>query len=116
MRLAVKIFSVVMVFVGVGYLFFNPARTYLGIKSQIAVQERTISVLRAEDTKLAGEQAELQQPGTIERIARQDYGLVMPGQQAYQVLPSAPANQTKQAAPRPKSEPWYSPLEFWDHL
>jgi cell division protein FtsB len=115
MRLAVKIFSVMMVFVGVGYLFFNPVRTYLGVKSQIAAQERTISVLQAEDTKLAHETAALQQPGTIERIARQDYGLVMPGQQAYQVLPS-PAPAPEPASPKPKSAPWYSPLEFWHHF
>jgi cell division protein FtsB len=115
MRLAVKIFSVVMVFVGVGYLFFNPVRTYLGVKSEIAAQERTVSVLQAEDSKLSHEKAALQQPATIERLARQDYGLVMPGQQAFQVLPS-PAPAARPAAPKPKSSSWYSPLEFWHHL
>ena len=117
MRLAVKIFSVSMVFAGVAYLFLGPVQTYLGERSQVALQERTIAVLGAEDAKLASEKVGLQRPATIERLARKDYGLVMPGQKAYAVLPStSPAPVVHAPAPKPKSSPWYAPLEFWHHF
>lgn len=116
MRLAVKTFLAALLLVGAAYLFVFPARTYLAQKHQIALQERTISVLRAENTKLSGEKKALQDSSTIEQLARQDYGLVKPGQQAYMVLPPAYHPVRHVAAPAPKPRPWYAPLEFWDHL
>lgn len=117
MRLAVKIFSVAMIFAGVAYLFLGPMKTYIGERSQVALQERTIAVLGAENAKLASEKAALRQPATIERLARKDYGLVMPGQKAYEVLPSSsPAQGLRAPAPKPRSSPWYAPLEFWHHF
>ena len=119
MRLGVKITKItmaVLVLVGAMYLFAYPARTYLDQKQAIAVQERTIAVLKAEDSKLAGESSALQSPATIARIARQEYGLLKPGQQAFMVLPSpsAPASVAlRQAAERSS---WYTSLEFWHHL
>jgi cell division protein FtsB len=119
MRLAVKITKItmaVLVLVGAMYLFAYPARTYLDQKQAIAVQERTIAVLKAEDSKLAGESSALQSPATIARIARQEYGLVKPGQQAFMVLPSpnAPASVALRKAAKRGS--WYASLEFWHHL
>jgi len=118
MRLAVKITKItmaVLVLVGAMYLFAYPARTYLAQKQAIAVQERTIAVLKAEDSKLAGESSALQNGATIARIARQKYGLVKPGQQAFMVVPSPdqPAPVVPKHANRSS---WYTSLEFWHHL
>lgn len=117
MRFAVKMSLAALLLIGAAYLFVFPARTYLSQKDQIALQERTIAVLRAQDSKLSGEKAALQQDSTIEQIARQDYGLVKPGQQAFMVLPAA-ARDVRPVRPAPPRAPapWYAPLEFWDHL
>lgn len=116
MRLAVKITLALLVLVGAMYLFVFPARTYLAQKQDIAVQERTIAVLKAEDAKLVADSSALQDGATIARIARQEYGLVRPGQQAFMVLPS-PGQSASPVGPKPdKHSSWYTSLEFWHHL
>ena len=115
MRLAVKIALVLLVLGGAMYLFVFPARTYLAQKQGIAAEERTVAVLRAEDAKLTSESSALQDNATIEQIARQEYGLVEPGQQAFMVLP-APSHPQPAAPPPAKRGAWYSSLEFWHDL
>ena len=115
MRLAVKMALGALVLLGAMYLFAFPARTYLAQKQDIAVQERTIAVLNSENAKLAHERSALQRDATIEEIARQEYGLVKPGQQAFMVVPSA-SKPVERAHPKPRSSAWYAPLEFWHHL
>ncbi len=72
MRLAVKIALVLLVLGGAMYLFVFPARTYLAQKQGIAAEERTVAVLKAEDSKLTAESSALQDNATIEQIARRD--------------------------------------------
>jgi cell division protein FtsB len=115
MRLGVKIALVLLVLGGAMYLFVFPARTYLAQKQGIAAEARTVAVLRAEDAKLTSESSALQDNATIEQIARQEYGLVKPGQQAFMVLP-APSRPQTTAPPPAKPAAWYSSLEFWHHL
>ncbi|HXW80630.1 MAG TPA: septum formation initiator family protein [Acidimicrobiales bacterium] len=115
MRLAVKIALAVLVIGGAMYLFIFPARTYLAQKQDIAVQERTIAALKAEDSKLTGESRALQGAPTIEQIAREGYGLVKPGQQAFMVVP-ATIKAEPIAPPPARHAAWYSSLEFWHHL
>ena len=105
MRLTVKFGLAVLVLCGAVYLFAFPAQTYLAQKQDIVGQEQTIAVLQAENTKLAA----------IEKIARSEYGLVSPGQQAFMVLPSSVKPQPV-AAPARSRAPWYASLEFWHHL
>ena len=95
MRLGVKIALVLLVLGGAMYLFVFPARTYLAQKQGIAAEARTVAVLKAEDAKLTSENSALQDNATIEQIARQEYGLVKQGQQAFMVLPGL-------AVPRPR--------------
>jgi hypothetical protein len=57
----------------------------------------------------------LQGAPTIEQIARQEYGLVKPGEHAFMVVPA----RTRPAPPTPppvKHAAWYSSLEFWHYL
>lgn len=115
MRLAVKIALVLLVLGGAMYLFVFPARTYLAQKQEIAAEEQTVAVLKAEDSKLTSQSSALQDSATIEQIARQQYGLVKPGQQAFMVLPATGRPQVAAPAP-PKHAAWYSSLEFWHYL
>jgi cell division protein FtsB len=115
MRLGVKVALVLLVLGGAMYLFVFPARTYLAQKQGIAAEARTVAVLKAEDSKLTSESSALQDNATIEQIARQEYGLVKQGQQAFMVLPS-PSRPQPTAPPPPKQAAWYSSLEFWHYL
>ena len=115
MRLTVRFGLAALVLCGAVYLFAFPAQTYLAQKQDIVGQERTIAVLQAENAKLAAESAALRSDATIAQIARAEYGLVMPGQQAFMVLPSPVRPSPVAASVRPKA-PWYAPLEFWHHL
>jgi cell division protein FtsB len=113
MRAVVKAGLAVIIFLGAAYFFVFPARTYLAQKSSIALEQRTISVLRTENSKLAHERRDLNRDATVQQIAREDYGLVKPGQQAFMVLPSPALG-----APAPTKAPqathhWYTDLEVW---
>jgi cell division protein FtsB len=101
------------------YVFVFPARTYLAQQRSIASEQHEVAVLQAEDAKLAAESASLSNDATIERIAREEYGLVKPGQQAFTVLPppasQASATSSRQSRPTEHAA-WYSRLEFWRYL
>jgi cell division protein FtsB len=116
MRLAVKIALVVMVLGGALYLFVFPARTYLAQKKDMVAEERTITALATENTRLSTESSALQGAATIEQIAREEYGLVMPGQRAFMVLPATNRPQPPPPPPPVKHAAWYSSLEFWHYL
>lgn len=115
MRSAIKAGLAVLALLSAAYFFVLPARTYLDQKTAIALEQKTIQVLKMENAKLGQQRSSLNNNATIEQIARQDYGLVEPGQQAFMVLPSsAPAATAK---PQPAAHHhWYSNLEFWNGL
>jgi cell division protein FtsB len=54
---------------------------------QLASTSSEVKTLRAEDRALGVERSRLSASSEIERLARQQYQLVAPGQRAYQVLP-----------------------------
>ncbi len=98
---------------GVILLFVFPGRTLLTQNSDIAVAEAHIGALSHENAVLRQRRAALDDPAEIERMARQRFGMVLSGQQAFAItspLPKAPA-----ATPaRPRSaRPWWRTLELW---
>ena len=115
MRSAVKAGLALAVLLVVAYLFAVPAHTYLDQKSAVALERKTISVLHHENANLSAEARDLNNDATIEQIARQDYGLVKPGQQAFMVVPSKAPAAARPDRPRPVHH-WYSELEFWRFL
>ena len=116
MRRAVKLALAFMVLAGAMYVFVFPARTYLEQQRSIASVQHEVAVLRSEDAKLAAESASLRTDATIARIARQEYGLVKPGQQAFMVLPSPASTVAAEPASPPKHTAWYVRLEFWHYV
>lgn len=72
-------------------LFVLPGRTLLRQRASLQRTERQLQALRAEDAHLQQTAAALRSDAEIERLARQRYGLVRPGEQAYVVLPRRPA-------------------------
>ncbi len=64
-----------------------PVSTLLRQHAQIASASAQLSRLDKENATLRHEEKELRTPSTLGRIAQQQYDLVPPGDQAYQVLP-----------------------------
>jgi hypothetical protein len=70
--------------------------------------------LSAENAKLDQRRQQLQTDAEIERLAREQYGLVKPGEEAFAILPPkpaltptpAPAKNKKKASGRPWWEIW----------
>jgi hypothetical protein len=75
---------------GIVFLFVLPGREWLGQDRGISRAEHRLSVLSQENAALSKRARQLESNPYIEQIARQEYGLVMPGEQAYGVLPPAP--------------------------
>jgi cell division protein FtsB len=68
-----------------------PAGSLLSQRSSLHGSEAQLNALHAQDAALAQENKNLSDSGEIGRIAREQYQLVSPGQQAYEVLPPSGA-------------------------
>ena len=71
-----------------------PANALYHQHSNLASAEAQLNVLHEQDAALAQEQKNLNDSSEISRIAREQYQLVSPGQQAYEVLPPSGATST----------------------
>jgi cell division protein FtsB len=87
MRRAVRILLVVLAIGGLLLLFVLPGRTWLQQRSAMSGAERRLTAIQKENQDLARRAAQLQNPAYVEQIARQQYGLVKPGEKAYGILP-----------------------------
>ena len=79
--------------VGMLFLFVFPTRTWLQQRDDIDAAEKRLEVLDEQNRKLSARVNELQTDAEVERIAREQYQLVRPGEEAYAILPApgAPA-------------------------
>lgn len=77
--------AVFAAFISLGVL---PARTYVEKKDAVASAEAKVSHLQDHNDKAQGHVDALKTDAEIERIAREQYGLVKPGDEKYQVLPA----------------------------
>ncbi len=102
-----------MTAIGVLLLFVFPARTLLDQRHQISATESHIAALRSENASLAARAKSLTDPAEVERIAHQDYGLVMPGQKAYTIIPKAAPKRPAAKKVTLGAHHWWQRLEFW---
>ena len=70
-----------------------PTRTWLGQRSGLSDASRRLELLTEENDALAARAAALEDAAEIERLARQQYGMIRPGEDAYSVLPAAAPDQ-----------------------
>ena len=86
--------------IGVLFLFVLPGRTYLAQRRSLAAAETRATALARANAQLDQQVKQLQTDSEVERLAREQYGLVKPGEIPYVILPpTAPA--TPHAPPRP---------------
>ena len=64
-----------------------PTRTYFEKKQQVAAAETRLADLTADNDKAQAHVDALRTPEEVERIAREKYGMVKKGEEAYRVLP-----------------------------
>jgi hypothetical protein len=100
-----------------------PTRTYLQQRDQMAAEQEKVQILTAENQKLAARVTELHTDAEIERLAREQYNLVKPGEEAYAILPGPDDPEPEIANPSPAPPPvpdrslWTKvedALTFWD--
>ena len=114
MRRAVWVLLVSVTAAAVVFLFVLPGRTLLAQNRSLTVARRQFVALTKENAALAQRISQLKGTAAIEQLARQQYGLVLPGEKAYGVLPPPGSART---VPRPPMvvhhRSFWSSLEFW---
>ena len=88
---------VAMVLVGVLFVAVFPTRTWLGQRHESAAATHQLQVLDSENAKLAARVKALKSDDEIERLAREQYNLVKPGEEAYALLPGPSAATSPKA-------------------
>ena len=86
MRAAVRLLLVVVVAGGILFLFLLPGRTWLEQSRAMSAAQRRAAVLAQENAALSNRVTQLRSTAYIEQVARQQYGLVMPGEKAFGIL------------------------------
>ncbi len=101
------------------FLFVLPSRTYLAQRHSLSAAETRLRVFSDQNAKLATAATRLQSDAEIERLAREQYGLVKPGEKAYVIVPSTQAPATAAPPARKPAKPglptrvWHD-LQFWN--
>jgi len=115
---AVSIVTLLLL-VGVAVVFSNvfPFRQILAQQELVVQKEQTLAVLEAENARLTSAADYLQTDQGVEKIARQDFGYVRPGEVAFVVV--APPDEAEFVPPaaEPIEEPdrvWWQGI--WDFL
>ena|GEM_PF-1025320 len=101
-----------------------PVRQYLEQQRRLAVAHQRIELLDEQNRRLAARADELRTDEEVERLAREQYSLVRPGEEAFALLPGSDEKRPAQAplsSPVPVKPPAPSLLErvldavaFWD--
>jgi cell division protein FtsB len=79
------------------FAFVYPTRTYLAQREQIQHAQARLEVLRQQTAALERDTARLRGDAEVERIAREEYGLVRPGETPYVIVPGATPTTTPTA-------------------
>jgi cell division protein FtsB len=95
--------------VGVLFLFVFPTRTYLHQRDGLDDARHRVQVLSDQNRQLASRVKKLNTDTEIERLAREQYNLVRPGEEAYAILPApqptpttVPPAEAKKAKAKPR--------------
>jgi cell division protein FtsB len=80
----------VLVLVGLLFAFGYPTRTFLQQRSQISATQKQLVDLQRATAALSRQSQQLRGDAAVTRIAREQYGLVRPGEVPYVLVPAAP--------------------------
>jgi cell division protein FtsL len=96
-----RIALLALALVAILFVFVFPTRSYLAQRRQVSSAQHDVDVLKAQNDKLQAQAAELQTPEAIERMAREEFHRVFPGEQVYDVVPgeSTPSGTSSTTVP-----------------
>jgi cell division protein FtsB len=97
--------------VGVLFIAVFPARTYLDQHHQRQQVVAQLKAVNAQNKALDQRIKTLNTDAEVERLAREQYNLVRPGEEAYAILPTRQAPAPPQPTPKPSakaSQGWFS--------
>lgn len=76
------------------FLFVFPTRSFWAQRQQIGAARHDLMVLREQNARLAKEAARLDTDAEVQRIAREDYNMVLPGERSFVVVPTPTTTTT----------------------
>lgn len=85
-RFGWTILLAVTVLAGLALAVF-PIQDLVAQRRQIGAAEQQLEELRARNAEMEARIAALETPSEVERLAREEYNLVYPGEEAYSILP-----------------------------
>ncbi|MEY2569938.1 MAG: hypothetical protein QOE63_288 [Acidimicrobiaceae bacterium] len=80
----------VLTIAGLLFIGVYPVRTYLAQRTSLNHAQKQLSVLQDQNAQLDQRVQALNTDTEIEKLARERYNLVLPGEEAYAILPSPP--------------------------
>ena len=84
-----------------------PLRQYVSQQHRIERLEAKQQALAAENARLEVERKRLQDPAYVQQLAKRDYHVVAPGEEAWVVAGTPPTSNAAQAAAAERDRPWY---------
>ena len=85
-----------------------PLRQYVSQADRIQRLQDKQRALKAENQRLEQQRARLKDPAYVEQLAKRDFQLVEPGEEAWLVTGKPPTTRPAPAPPPPEPEsPWY---------
>ena len=90
-----------------------PLRQYVSQQHRIERLQAKQQALAAENARLEVERKRLQDPAYVQQLAKRDYHVVSPGEEAWVVTGTPPTSNSAQAAADP-DPPWYK--RAWQRL
>ena len=91
-----------------------PLRQYVSQQHRIERLQAKQQALAAENARLEVERKRLQDPAYVQQLAKRDYHLVAPGEEAWVVTGSPPTSSSARAAAAEPDPPWYK--RAWQRL
>ena len=86
-RVLVRVLLGAMAAVALLFVFVFPARTLLAQRQQTEKERSELELLNEQSRRLEEESRRLQSDAEVERMAREQYGFVYPGEHPYVVVP-----------------------------
>jgi len=88
------------------FAFVYPTSTFLRQRSELGATRSRLDRLQSETRRLLADSKKLRGDAEVERLAREQYGLVRPGETPYVLVPAAPTTTTSAlASGNPGSQP-----------
>jgi cell division protein FtsL len=107
--------AIILVIVAASGIF--PFRQIIAQNRSVDLAQAKLDALLAENVRLEQQLAALESPAEVERLAREQFGLVMPGEVAYVAVVPEGSSQTDSAVIPggfEHTKPWWQ--SFWDFV